>query len=158
MVHAGTRRDAVLFAVRANQAHGLRRTNDDKRRAVMTLLNDEEWGKWSNREIARRCAVHPSLVDGMRGASLPVSGSEKPHRTYTTKHGTEATMNTEKIGRKISAAAAQREDRLVREGAAIVGASSGGTHEGERLFDADRGADRRRLGQHGGNRNATSGS
>ena len=32
-------------------------TNEDKRRAVMTLLADEEWGKWSDNEIARRCEV-----------------------------------------------------------------------------------------------------
>ena len=40
--------DAPL--TRAKQAHalGLRRTNEDKRKAVLTLLNDAEWAKWSN--------------------------------------------------------------------------------------------------------------
>src|SRR6476661_4358033 len=42
-VRPGTKRDAILFSVGANASHGLRRTNEDKRRAVMTLLNDAEW-------------------------------------------------------------------------------------------------------------------
>jgi hypothetical protein len=41
----------------AQGAHGLRRTNEDKRRSVMTLLNDPEWAVWSDRAIARQCAV-----------------------------------------------------------------------------------------------------
>ena len=42
-VHQGTRRDAVLYSVGSNSVHGLRRTNEDKRKAVQTLLNDLEW-------------------------------------------------------------------------------------------------------------------
>jgi hypothetical protein len=33
------------------------------------MFNDPEWSQWSNREIARRCVVHNSLVDEMRRAS-----------------------------------------------------------------------------------------
>ena len=47
----GSRRDAVLFSVGVNSTHGLRRTNEDKRRAVMTLLNDPEWSKFTGREV-----------------------------------------------------------------------------------------------------------
>lgn len=65
-VHNGTRRDAVLFAVGANDTHGLRRSNEDKRRAVQTLLADAEWAQWSDREIARRCAVGHQLVAAVR--------------------------------------------------------------------------------------------
>jgi uncharacterized ParB-like nuclease family protein len=39
-VRQGTRRDAVLHSVGANAAHGMRRTNDDKRRAVRVMLED----------------------------------------------------------------------------------------------------------------------
>lgn len=42
-VHEGTKRDAVLYSVGANHGHGLRRSNEDKRKAVMTLLEDAEW-------------------------------------------------------------------------------------------------------------------
>jgi len=65
-VQPGTRRDAILYAAGANRKHGLRRTNADKRRAVETLLRDEEWGQWSDREIARRCAVSHPLVAEIR--------------------------------------------------------------------------------------------
>jgi len=58
----GTRRDAVLFSVGANAAHGLRRTSADKRRAVIRLLSDPEWSKWSNAEIARQCTVSEGFV------------------------------------------------------------------------------------------------
>lgn len=65
-VRQGTRRDAVLLSVGANATHGLRRSNADKRRAVETLLRDPEWAEWSNREIARRCAVDDKTVGTIR--------------------------------------------------------------------------------------------
>lgn len=97
----GTQRDAVLFSVGANSAHGQRRTNEDKRRAVMTMLNDEEWAGWSDSDIARECKVTQPFVGKLRSSLITViSEKPAPHgRTYTTKHGTKATMKTEKIGR-----------------------------------------------------------
>jgi hypothetical protein len=68
VVKDGTRRDAVLHAVGANASHGLRRTNADKRRAVAMLLADELWSQWSDREIARQCAVCAPLVADVRKA------------------------------------------------------------------------------------------
>jgi len=94
-VRQGTRRDAVLFAVGANSAHGLRRTNEDKRRAVMVLLGDEEWARWSNREIGRRACVSRRFVDQVRDSL----GTVPSERTYTTKHGTVSTMDTSNIGK-----------------------------------------------------------
>ena len=101
-IRQGDVRKAILHSVAANAAHGLRRTNDDKRRAVLTLLEDEEWSAWSNREIARRCAVSDHLVADVRAGLTAYSRSEdRPgQRTYTTKHGTPATMNTSNIGAK----------------------------------------------------------
>lgn len=104
-VRSGTRRDAILHAAGANADHGLRRTQADKRRAVETLLRDEEWAAWSDNEIARRCNVSPSTVGTVRKSlSLSKLDSEKPaaapaERTYTTKHGTQATMSTGSIGK-----------------------------------------------------------
>lgn len=95
-VRQGDRRDAILHSVGANATHGLRRTNDDKRRAVTRLLNDEEWGKWSDSEIARRCQVHHSTVAKYREEISPADLASE--RTYTTKHGTTATMRTANIG------------------------------------------------------------
>lgn len=94
-VHQGTRRDAILYSVGANASHGLRRSNADKRRAATTLLSDPEWSSWSDSEIARRVGVSHTFVGGVRG-SLETVASEV--RSYTTKHGTPATMDTAKIG------------------------------------------------------------
>ena len=80
-VRQGTRRDAILFSVGANDAHGLRRTNADKRRAVMTLLADEEWAMKSDRWIAKACAVSDMLVAGLRPKQLQDSCSSPPART-----------------------------------------------------------------------------
>ena len=96
-VKEGDKRDALLYAVGANSSHGLRRTNEDKRNAVLLLLNDPEWREWSNVEIAKACAVSHTFVNNLR-SSLETVSSEKSERTYTTKHGTVARMNTERIG------------------------------------------------------------
>lgn len=69
-VRTGTRRDAILFSVGANAQHdnaGLRRSNADKRRAVETLLADEEWSRKSDRWIAEKCGVHHVFVGKLRG-------------------------------------------------------------------------------------------
>ena len=54
-VITGTLRDAILYSLSANHMHGLRRSIDDKRKAVLTMLADVEWSDWSDREIARQC-------------------------------------------------------------------------------------------------------
>ena len=100
MVRQGTRRDAVLYSVSANAAHGLRRSNADKRRAVETLLTDAEWRKWTDNKIAQKCGVANSFVGDVR-RSLQSDQSDKDltPRTYQTKHGTVATMDTRAIGK-----------------------------------------------------------
>lgn len=61
------------------------------------LLNDPEWSRWSDREIARRANVHHSFVSKLR--SLSTDDSEPaPERKYTNKHGTVSTMHIENIG------------------------------------------------------------
>jgi len=95
-IHQGDKRAAVLYSVAANEEHGLRRTPGDKRKAVLKLLNDAEWGQWSSMEIARRCKVSHTYVNEIR-KSLETVSSEK---TYQTKHGTVAKMKTAEIGRK----------------------------------------------------------
>lgn len=61
-VTIGSARDAVLLACSANDRHGLQRSVQDKRKAVLTLLRDKEWGKYSDRHIARLCSVSPKTV------------------------------------------------------------------------------------------------
>lgn len=84
-VRQGTQRDAVLYSVGANASHGLPRSNADKRRAVMTLLADAEWSKWSNREVARCCAVTEGLVRKLREEPAGERTAWRNGRAYTMK-------------------------------------------------------------------------
>ena len=65
-IRKGTARDAILHAVGANAAHGLPRTNTDKRRAVETLLRDAEWQQLSDRELAKLARVSHVYVGTIR--------------------------------------------------------------------------------------------
>ena len=78
----GTFREAQLYATGVNAKHGMRRTHADKRKAVMTLLEDFEWGQWSDSEIARRAHVSVSFVWNLR------KSGEKPETVkFTTSKG-----------------------------------------------------------------------
>ncbi len=61
-IQKGTLREAVLFACGANHDHGLYRSRADKRTAVTTLLDDDEWGKKSARWISEQCRVSHGFV------------------------------------------------------------------------------------------------
>jgi transposase len=61
-IREGDKLDALEYALGANAAHGLRRTNACKRKAVLTALTTPRWKKESNREIARMCRVSEGLV------------------------------------------------------------------------------------------------
>ncbi|WP_375553374.1 ParB N-terminal domain-containing protein [Roseovarius mucosus] len=78
-IRQGDRRQAILHSCAANAAHGLRRTNADKRRAVWTLVADAEWGAWSDRQIAKQCGVSHTFVANLRreisGEDLGESGN-----------------------------------------------------------------------------------
>ncbi len=67
-VITGTLRDAILYSLSANHRHGLRRTVEDRRKAVMTMLEDFEWSERHDREIARQCNVSHPLVAKLRAA------------------------------------------------------------------------------------------
>ncbi len=65
-VRTGDRREAILCAVGSNTAHGLRRSNADKRNAISTLLKDADWGKKSDRWIAETAHVSDKTVASVR--------------------------------------------------------------------------------------------
>jgi hypothetical protein len=94
-IRPGTLRDAVHYACGCN-LHGVPLTQADKRRRVMTMLADPEWQQWSDREIARYCGVSHVFVAKLRKA---LTGNVTSERTYRTKHGTQATMDTTAIGK-----------------------------------------------------------
>ena len=65
-VHNGTKRDAFLFSRGANATHGRPRTNEEKRAAVMSLLDDVEYADASDRVIADLCKVSHMTVGRIR--------------------------------------------------------------------------------------------
>jgi hypothetical protein len=94
-IKPGTKRDAVLYSVGTNAAHGVRRTDADKRRAVMKLLNDPEWSTWSASVIAEKVGVSQPFVSTIRRQLEGQSDQEPtPIRTADGR-----TMNTTRIGR-----------------------------------------------------------
>lgn len=74
--------------------HGMPPNNADKRKAVTTMLGDPEWSAWSDRVIAKKCYVGNKLVGDVRRSLCSEHSEDSAQRTYTSKHGTQATMNT----------------------------------------------------------------
>ncbi len=77
----GDARQAILHGIGSNASHGLRRTQADKRRAVERLLRDEEWSKWSDRQIAKVAKVDHKTVAAVRrdllGGEFPTPARPK---------------------------------------------------------------------------------
>jgi hypothetical protein len=65
-VQKGTLRNAIEYALGANSKHGLKRTNEDKKNAVIIALNDIEWGMLGLREIAKLCGVSHTYVSTIK--------------------------------------------------------------------------------------------
>jgi hypothetical protein len=113
-VYEGTVRDAILYATSHN-LHGKPLTNADKRKRVLTLLQDPEWSQWSDNAIAKHCGVSQPFVGTVRASLITVirdAGDEVSletvsrdgadpapiMRTYTDGHGQVRTMDTSQIG------------------------------------------------------------
>ena len=91
-IREGAFRDAWLHSIGANDNHGARLTNADKRHAVIMLLQDEICGLWPNRRLAVLANVSDQFVSNMRkellssddtigGKTVPTVGTptqEKP--------------------------------------------------------------------------------
>lgn len=80
-IKVGTKLDAKLYALGANDSHGQRRSNQDKRNAVLMALNEPAWKGWSAREIANHCAVTHTFVNNVKNSLETVSTSPKPKKT-----------------------------------------------------------------------------
>jgi hypothetical protein len=113
IVHQGTLRDAILHATSTNQGHGLRRSVDDKRSAVLALLDDLEWAQWSDHELARQCGVSHPFVGKVRAewkAQQVVKEREQAtERAFylmqaSVRSAAEATAETEATGNVTSQA------------------------------------------------------
>ena len=91
----GNMREATLYAIGANDDHGLRRNNEDKRKAVMMLLDDVEWSEWNDSEIAKAARVSRMTVSRIK-SSLGIKKDE----VKIIRDGKEIKLNTANIGSK----------------------------------------------------------
>ncbi len=88
-MHRGTVRNAILFGLSSNSRHGVRLTNEDKRKAILMMLEDEEWRAWSDREIGRRCGATHVMVMHCRSE---LCGNYHQSKRKVTRNGTTFTM------------------------------------------------------------------
>jgi len=95
----GTRRDAILFAVGANARHGLRLTAEDKRKAVRMVLEDEEWGQWSDRRIAEVTNTSPTFVGKVRESLKPAEPANPSVHVDRCEPSAPAAPETRKVVR-----------------------------------------------------------
>jgi hypothetical protein len=79
----GDERAAVLDAMLDNDAHGVRLTPADKRKAVNRLLDDKEWRRLTQAKIAEMANVSPRMVQMMvaeRRSKTPSIGHDAQMR------------------------------------------------------------------------------
>lgn len=97
-VHQGSLADAQWASFAVNKSHGLRRTTEDKQRAVVAALRHTNGASRSNREIGRHLGVDDKTVGEWRkrleaSAEIP----QMAERTVTRGDQT-YTQNTAEIG------------------------------------------------------------
>jgi len=98
IIYPGGLHEARLYAAGANQGHGLRRSNADKRQAVMALLTDPLCRMWTNRKIADHVGVSHTMVSNVsKQYEATTSNGSRPTKRLTADG---RTMDTTNIGRK----------------------------------------------------------
>lgn len=97
-VTQGTLQDAQWASYGVNATHGLRRTNEDKRRAVEAALRHPNAASKSTRDIAAHCGVSKSFVHNLKP-------SVHDGQIEVTRNGTTYQMQTANIGQRSEPAA-----------------------------------------------------
>lgn len=110
----GSLQDAQWHSYSVNKTHGLRRTNDDKERAVTAALHHPNAAQLSNRQIAEHCGVSEITVrryrdrkettatmsqsSGQTGLTSKISKDRSAGRSRPRTGRDGRTINTAKIG------------------------------------------------------------
>ena len=131
-VKEGSVRDAILHGIEANNKHGLRPSNEDKRKGVITMLKDIEWQDLSNREIGRICGVSHTLVNAIRkeleeGKPSGKVSTPKPPSGKVSTPDPAVEFNEAEIEREMQQAAAenlQKENEDLRDQLTVAMAAS----------------------------------
>lgn len=98
IIHQGTQADAQWASYAANSRHGLKRTNDDKRRQVLAALRHPTGASMSNREIARHVGVDEGTVRNYREQLEATAEIPQIAKRAVTRGGSTYTQNTARIG------------------------------------------------------------
>lgn len=121
----GGEREARLFAAGDNHDHGLRRSNEDRRKAVAGLLKDPEWSKKSDNWIAEKCKVSGHLVADVRALiektanTKPSARTGKDGRSRPAKKKAKAAQGTPKFDFAVAFGEIGRTARLADNLAAV---------------------------------------
>ncbi len=98
-VHQGTQQDAQWYSFGANKANGLRRTADDKLRAVKAALLHPKSKEFSDRKLARHVGVHYNTVADYR-KQLTITKGDSGSVERTCQDG--RTIDVSNIGKRRS--------------------------------------------------------
>lgn len=94
----GTVDEAQVFAFGANADRGLSLTPEDRRQAVIRMLNNPITKSWTNGEIARHVRCSKMMVGRVK-MSIGFVETDEP-KTYTRKDGREVQIDTSKAPKK----------------------------------------------------------
>jgi ParB-like chromosome segregation protein Spo0J len=94
-VHQGTIRDALWFAIAANNNRGLDLTYKERRANAEKLLRDDVWGQLRYSEIARHVGLSKMTLSRIAREILG-EGEQSEVKTVKRKDGTEYKVNTSK--------------------------------------------------------------
>ena len=98
-VQGKTFRDAFFLATGTNASHGKRRTNEEKRSAVLRWLEDDKAKQWTDSYIAKQCNVSHSTVLRISEHLVQSTSYTRPtRRKYRNGSGEEVWIETAEIG------------------------------------------------------------
>lgn len=110
-IRLGTERDAILFAIGANNKHGERRSAGTLKNCVLALCKDPEWTKMSDRAMAEVIGCAPGTVANYRPAAA------KP-TTVVTKAGVSMDTSAIKSPEVAAKKAEEKQEEKVQKKAA----------------------------------------
>lgn len=94
----GTQSDSQWHSYGVNKSHGLRRTNDDKRRIVQAALRHPNAAQLSSTAIAAHCGVDEKTVRHYREKAC--ASSEIPKMRRVTRGKSSYVQDASRIGRR----------------------------------------------------------
>jgi hypothetical protein len=105
----------------ANKAHGLHRSNEDKRLSVERALLTERGAHLSDRQIARYCGVHHDTVGRIRRRLVDCGRLAAVQKRIVARDGCSYSQNTEGVALANKQRILERVESLAREVAERTG-------------------------------------